>query len=437
MTPDLVVVIPGIMGSELVDRDGKVLWGFSPSLLFRRRGLRKAIERLSVGTVDGARATRVLTVPGWLPMLDGIEPYSDLVDELKALVLRPQALRTFPYDWRLSIEHNAGLLQVAVEEYHRQWTATVAGLPSGERAGVEPMVTFVCHSMGGLVARYFVDLLDKKGLTRRIITLGTPRLGGLKAVRLLAAGDIARFGLLAEPLRDAARTMPGVYDLLPRFKCLLTGGTLGRPSAEDFVGVGASRALIDDATTRFDAMTAAAPKCEVRAMVGTMQRTLSQFSVASGVAQFVEAEAGGDGTVHVSSALPAAGPPGGYLPQKHGRLARTEEAVKFVRAVLEEDEFRQLQAVDGPGLVVPAAAVAKVPFEVEVTSWAGGSSIVIEDAETNRSLDRLTPVKLDGRRVASYTASEPGLYRVKLTAGSYGDVTELVGVIAPEDATGD
>lgn len=36
MTSDVVIVVPGIMGSDLVDNDsGKQIWGFPPKLLVK------------------------------------------------------------------------------------------------------------------------------------------------------------------------------------------------------------------------------------------------------------------------------------------------------------------------------------------------------------------------------------------------------------------
>lgn len=439
--PDALVLVPGIMGSELYDRDGLV-WGLKPSVLFRGRRLRTVIDRLALGDGDGLgsgiRPGGPVHFPGWLPILDGIEPYERMLKALCGLVVRPAAVLAFGYDWRLSIEYNAERLRDATNGHLASWRETVAGLDPTERGREEPRVTFVCHSMGGLVARWFATFLDKQQVTRRIITLGTPFAGAVKSVRLLAAGDILRFGLLAEPLRDAARTMPGVHDLLPGYPCVERRGTpnppeIVEPTVDDFVGIGAVPQLVADALTRRGQVTKAqATSAEIRSMVGVRQVTLSSWSGTGSKARFLETIAGdqyrGDGTVFAASAFLPGQTPGGYLPQKHGRLAGTDEAIAFVQAVLAEDELRRFQAVDGPGLVVPLSATVHQPVELAVTTWEGDSSIVIEDAESGREVDRLTPVRRDNRRVATTTLHQAGLYRIRLIAGGFSDVSELVGV---------
>lgn len=435
------MLLPGIMGSELYNRDGRLVWGLKPSLVFRPGRLRRIIDGLALvdGEDDGVRPGGPVHFPGWLPILDGIEPYETMVGALERFALRPSAVLAFGYDWRQSIERNATRLRDAVTAHLADWQATLADVDPAERGRDEPRVTFICHSMGGLVARWFATFLDDQQVTRRIVTLGTPFAGAVKSVRLLAAGDVLRFGLFAEPLRDAARTMPGVHDLLPSYRCVERDGMVHRPSVDDVAAVGAARPLVADALRRREAVThAPAADAEIRSMAGVRQPTMSSWSGTGPAVRFLETiggdELGGDGTVFAASAFLPGQTPGGYLPQKHGRLAGTDEAIAFVQAVLAEDELRRFQAADGPGLVVPPSATVREPVEIEVTTWEGGSTVIVEDAESGRVIDRLTPVRRDDRRVAETTLHEPGLYRIRLVAGGFSDVAELVGVVDPADA---
>jgi hypothetical protein len=80
----------------------------------------------------------------------------------------------FPYDWRLSNRHNAHLLLQAILKrwFGGQWLQRGRNLSEAER------ITFIGHSMGGLMARFFVESsLKGWALTRRLITIGTPHLG--------------------------------------------------------------------------------------------------------------------------------------------------------------------------------------------------------------------------------------------------------------------
>jgi hypothetical protein len=82
VTTDAVVVVPGIMGSELVDETGEVCWGLKP-LLLAKAWRTKRLDVLRVTEADQAggrrlRPTRLLRVPGYMPVLGGLEPYTYL-----------------------------------------------------------------------------------------------------------------------------------------------------------------------------------------------------------------------------------------------------------------------------------------------------------------------------------------------------------------------
>ena len=94
---DAVVVVPGILGTELLVPDGEVVWGL---------GLKQPASALLTGKVyerlrDPALAPReVLRVPAWLPGLDRFEPYTALTNRIAAVVRDRAAVREHPYDWR-------------------------------------------------------------------------------------------------------------------------------------------------------------------------------------------------------------------------------------------------------------------------------------------------------------------------------------------------
>jgi hypothetical protein len=432
MSADMLVLVPGLMGSELFDRSGKLVWGIKPSLLFRQLSLSTILDRLHVSDDDGIRPGAALRLPSWLPIFRGIEPYAMMLEELPKLALHPSAVVEFGYDWRKSIEHNAAELAKVVKTRFAAWRETARDYGAPKTGPGEPRVTFICHSMGGLVARWFATFLDKQGVTRRVLTLGTPFGGAVKAVRALASGDLLQFGLLSDSLRRAVRTMPGIHDLLPTYPCVDRAGDLARPSVEDITKVGATRALVEAAAERAQRIeNAQGGGFEVRSLVGVQQRTLLSWNDAtepSFVTTLNGKDHGGDGTVFAGSAFIKGQKPGGYLPQSHGALAKTTEAVAFVRAVVSEDELRQMQAGVGPGLVVPEAASVGQSAEFEVTEWNGSATIILEDAESGREEQRLTAVARDGRRVAATSFQRPGLYRARLVAGGYSDVAELVAV---------
>lgn len=440
MTQDAVIVIPGIMGSELRDEHNHVVWGMKPRVLFRQLISHNVLDRLRLrpgAPDDGIRATALLAFPGYLPLLDGVEPYTDLVTALRRTTVHPDAVLGFPYDWRRSIAHNAGVLEGAAVAHLAAWKDRIRSLPDFDPSRPEPKLALVCHSMGGLIARYFTEVLSHRDITRGVVTLGTPFAGSVKAVRILANGDILPMGLLAEAVRNAARTFPGVYDLLPRYPCVHAGGL--QPFSSDVAaGLGADPVLVDAAAavhrTLIDAAKGAGTGiCPIRPVVGVTQPTLASLRVEDGEAVFDERldgeeRRGGDSTVGRDQAFPTGFSPH-YLPQRHGKLAGTTEAVAFVVAVLTEREPGPYQG-EGIGLRLPDAAHANLPFEVEVEELgAGQARCRVVDADTGRQVDVKTPVRRDGRALATFTAPEPGLYRVTASGGGFNPVEELLIVL--------
>jgi pimeloyl-ACP methyl ester carboxylesterase len=205
-----VVVLHGIMGAALtsVDRRGKgsLIWvqalkllgGGLARLALEERGLGERDERYTV------HASGILK-----------RYYGELL-----LALSEQwRVRAFWYDWRKDLRLAADALNTAIANW----------FPSGEP------VHLVAHSMGGLVARSFVEahperwesMWDKTPKSPgarggRLVMLGTPNHGSFdippvicgmeRVVRLLALGDL-RMSL--ERLRDVLNSFVGTYQMLP------------------------------------------------------------------------------------------------------------------------------------------------------------------------------------------------------------------------------
>ncbi|HET8681285.1 MAG TPA: hypothetical protein VFM54_05355, partial [Micromonosporaceae bacterium] len=80
-------------------------------------------------------------------------------------------------------------------------------------------VIVVAHSMGGLVARYWLGPLGGAPYCRALVTVGTPHRGAPKALDWLVNG--ARLGGIAHPAAtEVLRGWPGLYDLLPRYRAV-------------------------------------------------------------------------------------------------------------------------------------------------------------------------------------------------------------------------
>jgi pimeloyl-ACP methyl ester carboxylesterase len=85
--------------------------------------------------------------------------------------------------------------------------------------------TLVAHSMGGLVARYFVDGLGYKGRINKLILVGSPNLGTMGALRAIVDGEFpesltSTFGLhlfLKEDTLKVYLSFGSIFQLLPRY----------------------------------------------------------------------------------------------------------------------------------------------------------------------------------------------------------------------------
>lgn len=234
MSRDLVVVIPGIMGSSLADKDGKEVWGLSTGTILKALvRLGGSLDKLTLPpdladgpAPDGVVPTGLIgalhVIPGlWTP----VQGYDALVKFLLlprfGLTLDrsdvadgpPGNLLLFAYDWRLSNRHTAELLKDRVEWGLTRWRES-----HPERCDAK--VIFVCHSMGGLIARWYLDKLEGAEITRALVTAGTPHRGALKALEQLVNGVRIGLGPIKADLTRFARSLPSSYQLLPEYACI-------------------------------------------------------------------------------------------------------------------------------------------------------------------------------------------------------------------------
>ena len=215
---DLVVVIPGILGSRLIRKEGKrstTVWDLSikslPRLLQQLASNGLVLDQQDGVPADGVEADELFSYQ-WLPGFFGVDDYAPLVAALrKTLGSDSGQLLTFPYDWRASNRHAAAKLADRALSALGQWKK--------DSGNTQAKLWLVCHSMGGLVARYFCEQLGGAPHTRAIVTLGTPHRGSVNALDALANGktfwplNLTRF----------LRSMPAVYELLPLFPAIGVG----------------------------------------------------------------------------------------------------------------------------------------------------------------------------------------------------------------------
>ncbi len=376
---DLVVVLPGIMGSTL-RKDNKLVWAPSAGAVLQAvftLGRSLTALRLPAGIGDGHPDDGVEPVdlmpdlhaiPGiWTP----IKGYDHLLRRLRSLYKSGKIGEVLPvaYDWRLSNRYNAERLASIIHPALERRRAS-----SPERADAQ--LVFVCHSMGGLVARWYLEKCGGAELTRKLITLGTPYRGAAKAVEQLVNGVRKGIGPLSVSLTEFARSLPSLHQLLPSYACIEHAGSLHRLGETTVPEL--NTAMVNDALA-FHADLAAAEAARpasvtmTHAIVGTRQPTWTSLHInGTGVAALDTIGRDndfGDGTV------PLAGAIGHDLPMdtntvrrivdQHGNLQANPWALDELEEVLVTTPVRRRAgATVSVRVAVPDLILASEPLPV-------------------------------------------------------------------------
>jgi tetratricopeptide (TPR) repeat protein len=304
----IVLVLPGIMGSEL-DAGGERVWIHLFSLL---RGEIKDLR------IDAEGVTAVGVIARY---------YGELMDYLG----QTHNVIDFPYDWRLPVEKEADRLAGRVQ----------AALAQAQ-AQNQP-VRILAHSMGGLVARTMIarhpglwtSVCEHEGA--RLVMLGTPN-GGSHAITELLVGQATTLRQLArldlrhdrKDLLDIIGRFPGVLAMLPKdhredFFSPEVWGTYHdkagegwiRPKPDDLAQAQAFRELLDQAPIQPERMVYVAGRADVTVEEMYLDTTGKEPRIR------FRATARGDGRVTWDSGIPS-GVPTWYMDVTHGDLACSE-----------------------------------------------------------------------------------------------------------------
>lgn len=239
-----IIVIPGLLGSRLVDGDGRVVWGeFGGDAIdlksaagrralalpisgreWPKDGVRPdgALEKVTVSAGFDFRFNaysgmlRAFGVGGYLD--EGLGEIDYGADHFTCF--------QFGYDWRRSCAENAVLLGRLIEA-KRRYVSEERFKRTGRREEVK--FDIVAHSMGGMIARYYamygarplsgngvmpVTWSGARGLGK-LVMVGTPNDGSIYPLQQLREGH--KLAILLPKIPAAVvGTMPSMYELLPR-----------------------------------------------------------------------------------------------------------------------------------------------------------------------------------------------------------------------------
>jgi pimeloyl-ACP methyl ester carboxylesterase len=432
--PDLIVVIPGITGSVL-ERNGKEVWGLSGEAIARNLlSLGHNFKHLAVPQGigdqepnDGVTATRLMPDLHMLPGLWTIDGYGKLVNYLKSRFVLNEAtgdrvgnLLPFPYDWRLSNVISAHkLAEVALRELHRWRVHT---------RNPDAKLVLICHSMGGLIARWFLEVMGGRELTRRLITIGTPYQGSVNALSNLASGFSMGLGPLSVELTALVRSFPSLYQLLPTYPCLDLGGDILQPLTDvEIPGVEADR--VKAAAAFHSTIAEQVAKCragyDIIAIKGHVQPTAQSALFRDGRIEPVNAhkgvDYGGDGTVPRPSSHPPEWDDDSraiFAAQTHASLQNTEGVLHQLLGALTGHLGRWMGG-DRIGVDVPSLAIAGEPFTVRAVADGDDPTLALRAVVIREDGAIIgEPRLLDSEGTGSYRTEfsdlPPGPYRIRV-----------------------
>jgi hypothetical protein len=212
--------------------------------------------------------------------------------------------------------------------------------------------------------------------------------------------------------------------------------------------LGGEKDLAVDAAERYRLLLEA-KTAPVMALAGAGQPTLQSVKLDAGLCRFYTSlnasdndrgNPGGDATVYRRSAAPL-GVGAAPLPQRHGALAKSQEALTFVLDVLRGGHLPPPLGTRPLAADIPDAAMAGVPFRVHICEpeWGagpadpGGLSVTSVDIDTGMPIVWRDRRIVDGTLEFSSPPHRPGVYRVAVAGGGYSPVSDMVLVADTRD----
>lgn len=192
-----IIVLPGIMGSNLEETDGTVVW-VSKKWIEGSKQLYYFANGTLDCTSDGLSENAIEPVTG-AEEYGAEDSYKKLMTSLKTEFGDSYDIIFGAYDWRLDNTYSAMQLKKLIDKYDK--------------------VSVVAHSMGGLVISKYLSLYGGDKIDK-LITLGTPYWGAINAASTLHTGKVDVFPsaikqIMSGVMRSTLVNYPGLNELLP------------------------------------------------------------------------------------------------------------------------------------------------------------------------------------------------------------------------------
>ncbi|WP_433615382.1 lipase family alpha/beta hydrolase [Dactylosporangium sp. CA-139114] len=249
----------------------------------------------------------------------------------------------------------------------------------------------MCHSMGGLIARWFLQAGDPRDV-RSIITIGTPHRGAATALQRLLMGVGGKLGSRLG-LPSIARTLPSLHQLLPEYACIDDAGVLRKTPEVELPDLD-QRMIADGARFHDELNETPSAAMTTHAIVGIAQPTITTFDARSDTLTELFTIAGadelGDGTVPRLSGRPKGGQERSeahYVVGKHGALPSSRTVLTQVQGIVTERwvEHRAADPAAMIGVEVEDLVAAGQP--VAIQAMCADEHALLEARVLNAALD--------------------------------------------------
>ena len=465
---DLIVLLPGIMGSVL-QKNGVDVWAISGQAIWHAltnmndtlksleltipdpkpselegliRGDPHALDDLN----DGIRATRLMADVHMIPGLWKIDGYSGtkqaLLEHFKLIEgtldnPTPTNLLEFPYDWRRDNRIAAYRLKQALDTKLKAWR---------DHSGAQDAkVILIAHSMGGLVSRYYLEVLEGWRDCKLLVSFGTPYSGSLNAVNYLVNG----FKQLFFDFTNVVRSCTGVYQLLPNYPVInaINGLNATQHRVDQIALPNLDRARASSALEFHAEINAAVKRhrddpayrdgLHIEPIVGSHQPTLQSATLENGVLTATQTIitpefqtlTDGDSTVPQISAIPPEqfnDLNATFFAEKHGSIQANNNVLEHILKLLEMTQLPKFEIDRSRGLLPRRGAISlllddlyapqePVIIRARVTgSQAARLEIRLQRVGGKRGRTIVLQGEQDDWQQATLENLKPGLYRVQV-----------------------
>lgn len=341
---EVLLFVPGLLGSELYDTEGKIWPGslFQGVVGFDQEHFERLLEpNLTVGGIVQTAGGLIDIYRKWLKAFRSLRVKSK---PLFSDAVSPPTLYTAPYDWRLDIASTAQtVIAAAIDRIHADHGGGVS-------------IHIVAHSLGGLLVRHYLQcgkFNDDPSFTRIVTftTFGTPHNGA--SVALAGALGLHKTSFMSieqsQKLANDPR-YPSLFQTFPLanepiFWNRASGGSLTSKSlndesfVKDVLKLNAGNLAKAFAFREGIDLTEHPLPGSIRyfLIVGTRFDTITHFEYLNNSVSKIETADGGDGTVSIQ---------GGYLPGFQMQFCG-ESHVDLIESRAAKSTFQRLFNADG------------------------------------------------------------------------------------------